>query len=224
MTEIFIHGKLGKEFGKRFKFSISKPRDVISAIDCVVDGFHKRIIELAQSGAQYTLIADDQIIGGVEDYIGKRKIKQIHIIPTVFGAGVAALAVGVVALAGAYAASAASLVFLSTVLLAVAFSAISFGIQALLAKPPKENDASASAGSQSNVSATSKSFLFTNKENITQQGNPVPLGYGRLRIGSAVIQQTLKSYPNSLSTFNEFVGQSTQNGQGSMSVIHNQEL
>lgn len=226
MTEIFVHGALGKEFGKYFKFSISKPRDAILAIDSAIDGFHKRIVELSQSGAQYSLIADDQIIGGVEDYVGKRKIKQIHIVPTVFGAGVVALVVGVIALAGAYAASVAGAVFLSTVLLAVAFTAISFGVQSLLAKPPSANSASlsASSGQQSSTSATSKSFLFTNKENITQQGNPVPLGYGRLRIGSAVIQQTVKSYPNSLSTFNEFVGQSTQNGQGSMSVIHNQEL
>jgi len=218
MTEVFVYGKLGKEFGKYFKFSISKPRDVIDAIDSVFEGFHNRMIELARSGAHYSLIADDQVIGSVEDFIAKRKIKQIHIVPTLFGSGVAALVIGVVALVGAVAAGGTA-TLIGAVLLAVAFTAISFGVQSLLAKPPSANNASISGGSgqQGSTSATSKSFLFTNKENITQQGNPVPLGYGRLRIGSAVI-------PNSLSTVKEFVSQSPQEGQGSMSIIHNQEI
>lgn len=226
MTEVFVHGRLGKEFGKCFKFSISKPRDVVAAIDSVFEGFHNRMIELARSGAHYSLIADDQVIGSVEDFVGKRKIKQVHIVPVLFGSGVAALAIGVVALIGSVAATSAGFAILGSILLAVAFTAISFGVQSLLAKPPSANSASVSGGSgqQGSTSATSKSFLFTNKENITQQGNPVPLGYGRLRIGSAVIQQTVKSYPNSLSTFNEFVSQSSQEGQGSMSIIHNQEI
>lgn len=225
MTEVFVHGRLGKEFGKCFKFSISKPRDVIAAIDSVFEGFHNRMIELARSGAHYSLIADDQVIGSVEDFVAKRKIKQVHIVPVLFGSGVVALAIGVVALIGAVAAGGTA-TLIGVVLLAVAFTAISFGVQSLLAKPPSANSASLSGGSgqQGSTSATSKSFLFTNKENITQQGNPVPLGYGRLRIGSAVIQQTVKSYPNSLSTFNEFVNQSSQEGQGSMSIIHNQEI
>jgi len=219
MTDVFIHGKLGREFGKYFKFSLSKPRDAIAAIDANHDGFKKRMVELAQGGAQYSIIAHDQVISTVEDFVAKRNIKQIHIMPVVFGSGVAALAVGVIALGASVAATSAGFAIVGSILLSVALSAISFGIQSLLAKPPEANNASASAS----TSATSKSFLFTNKENITQQGNPVPLGYGRLRIGSAVIQQTIKNYPNSISTFDDFVNQTTQEGQGLMSVINNQQ-
>lgn len=222
MTTIFLYGKIAQKYGKKFKFAISRPKDAIAAIDTIHEGFSKDLIDMGNAGQQYSVVVDDQIVGGVEDFAGKKKIKEVHIVPTIFGAGVGALVTGVVALAtyvGTYGVVSA---LVSQLLLAVAFSAISFGIQALMSKPPKENSASASASS-STTSATSKSFLFTNKENVKQQGNPVPLGYGRLRIGSAVVQETIKSYPNSLSTFDEFVSQSTQEGQGGMSVVNNQQ-
>lgn len=221
MTEIFIHGKLGRKFGRKFKFSVCRPKDAILAIETIHEGFSKEMIEMAKNGQQYSMIINENSVISAEDFCGKKKISRIDIIPTIYGSGaVVALVVGVVALVGAYAASTAGFALLASVLVAVAFSAISYGIQSLLAKPPETNSPSLSAS----TSATSKSFLFTNKENIKQQGNPVPIGYGRLRIGSAVIQETIKSYPNSISTFDEFVSQTTQEGKSSMSIINNQQI
>lgn len=216
MTDIYIHGKLGLEFCKHFRASILKPRDAISIIDANYDGFEKRLMEMARQGFQYSIVADDQLIGSPDELCGKRQFKEIHIVPTICGSGVAALVVGFISVV----ASASVGGLLGSVLYAVGMAAISYGISSLLAKPPDSNNASRT----STTSATSRSFLFTNKENIVQQGNPVPVGYGRLRIGSAVIQQTVKSYPNSISTFDEFASQSTQEGQSQMSIIHNQEL
>lgn len=218
MTEIFIHGKLGRKFGRKFKFSVCRPKDAILAIETIHEGFSKEMIEMAKNGQQYSMIIDENSVVSAEDFCGKKKISRIDIIPTIYGSGaVVALVVGVIA----YAASFFVGEFLAAILVAVAFTAISYGIQSLLAKPPKANDISASTAT---VGATSKSFLFTNKENIKQQGNPVPIGYGRLRIGSAVIQETIKSYPNSISTFDEFVSQTTQEGKSSMSIINNQQI
>ena len=218
MTKVFIHGRLGKEFGEYFELYISKPKDVLLALDANCEGFQKRMIDLAKSGAQYSLIADDQAIGAVEDYISKRKIKEIHIVPTLFGSGVGALAIGIGVIA--YAASFYATGVVAAILVTVAVAAISYGVQTLLTKPPSGN----LVGQTGEAGATSKSYLFSNRENITQQGGPVPLGYGRLRLGSSVIQQSIKNYPNSISTFNEFVNQSTQQGQSSMSLISNQQI
>ena len=218
MTKVFIHGRLGKEFGEYFELYISKPKDVLLALDANCEGFQKRMIDLAKSGAQYSLIADDQAIGAVEDYISKRKIKEIHIVPTLFGSGVGALAIGIGVIA--YAASFYATGVVAAILVAVAVAAISYGVQTLLTKPPSGN----LVGQTGEAGATSKSYLFSNRENITQQGGPVPLGYGRLRLGSSVVQQSIKNYPNSISTFNEFVNQSTQQGQSSMSLISNQQI
>lgn len=220
MTDIFLHGKLAKIYGPKFRFSLCRPKDAFSAIETIHEGFTNKIIELSTLGLQYAIIADNQVVSGPEDLIGKRKIKEIHIVPVVYGSGVAAIAVGVVSLV-AYAATYGTVALIvSQILLAVALTAISFGIQSLLNKPPDANSPSVSAS----TSATSKSFFFSNKENVKQQGNPVPIGYGRLRIGSAVVQETIKSYPNSISTFSEFVSQNTQEGQSQMSLIYNQQL
>lgn len=219
MTEIFIHGKLGRKFGRKFKFSVCRPKDAILAIETIHEGFSKEMIEMAKNGQQYSMIINENSVVSAEDFCGKKKISRIDIIPTIYGSGaVVGLVVGVVALVGAYAVGTATLI--GGILLAVALTAISYGIQSLLAKPPETNSPSLSAS----TSATSKSFLFTNKENIKQQGNPVPIGYGRLRIGSSVIQETIKSYPNSISTFDEFVSQTTQEGKSSMSIINNQQI
>lgn len=226
MTEVFIHGFLGQKYGKQFKFSITKPKDVFSALDCVFEGFSAEIVKLSNKGMQYSLVVDDEELTNSADLDAKRKIKTINIVPTIFGAGIGALVVGVVAAIGSYAAGAAGFAFLSSVLLSVAVSAISFGVQSLLSKPPQANAISQSGPSASTAStnATSKSFLFSNRENVASQGNPVPLGYGRLRVGAAIIQENVKSYPNSVSTFDEFASQAVQEGQSMMSIVQNQDV
>lgn len=218
MTKIFLHGLIGREFGKEWNISISNPKDVIHAIDSQEEGFRKRLLELSEKGMQYALVVDDQLVDEVS-VLRKGKIKEIHIVPVIFGSGPAIFfAVGLLSLGSAAAVGTGT--FIGSLLLSVGLSAISFGISSLLSKPPSQNAISNSA----TVSATTKSFLFTNKENIAAQGTPVPLGYGRLQIGSAIIQESIKSYPNSLSTFDEFASQSLQVGGNNMSIIHNQQL
>ena len=56
--------------------------------------------------------------------------------------------------------------------------------------PKPENEAlEISAG------ASKGSLIFTNTANVASQGSPVPIGYGRLLVGSQVIQATIKSFP-----------------------------
>ncbi len=228
MTEVFIHGYLGQKYGKKFKFSLSKAKDVFRALDCQFEGFSNEIVKLSSQGMQYSIVVDDEELLSSPDLETKRKIKTIHIVPTVFGAGpVAAIVVGVVAGAAGYAlAGVAGYALLSSILISVALSAISYGIQALTTKPPSYNAVSQGgpAASTASTNATSKSFLFSNRENVASQGNPVPLGYGRLRVGASIIQENIKSYPNSISTFDEFASQAVQEGQGMMSIIHNQSI
>lgn len=221
MTTIFLHGKIAKKYGKKFKFAVSRPKDAILALDTIFEDFSKELIDLAKKGFQYSLVVDNKPITGVEDFTSKSSIKEIHILPVICGSGAIGAIVGGIAIyALAAAASTAGYALLATVLTAVALAAISYGIQSLMAKPPDQNNPGASTATSA---ATSKSFMFTNKENVKQQGNPIPVGYGRLRIGSAVIQETVKSYPNSISTFDEFVSQTTQEGQSNMSIVNNQQ-
>jgi hypothetical protein len=67
----------------------------------------------------------------------------------------------------------------------VFWAAISF---ALTPQPELQQIEATAQGSKS-------SLIFSNIVNTANQGAPLPVGYGRLKVGSQVIQATIKSYP-----------------------------
>jgi hypothetical protein len=73
----------------------------------------------------------------------------------------------------------------ATIAKALIFAAISY---ALAPKPENEALEIEADGSKS-------SLIFSNTINVASQGSAVPLGYGRLKVGSQVIQATIKSFP-----------------------------
>ena len=49
------------------------------------------------------------------------------------------------------------------------------------------------------VGGDSKSLMFSSSQiNLAAQGSPLPIGYGRLKVGSSVIQSSLKSLPQTI--------------------------
>lgn len=65
-------------------------------------------------------------------------------------------------------------------------------IQMALAPKPE------SKRTESTISGAKESFMISSKGNLAEQGVPVPVGYGRLRTGSNIIQVTIKSYPQNV--------------------------
>jgi hypothetical protein len=63
---------------------------------------------------------------------------------------------------------------------------------------------------------------FSNRENITEQGNPVPLVYGRIKIGSAVIQSSIKSFPLNLTLAQEFLNSTEQKSANQVAIVTSQ--
>lgn len=217
MTNVYIHGLLAKEFGKKFKFSLGRPKDVVSAIDANKKGFTNRIIELAKRGAHYSIVVDGIVANKFS--LERGTPKDIHIIPMISGSAGVVTAIGVILYAAAlYAPEYAA------ILIAIGSIAVSYGISNLMQKNNQSDVGSASA----TANALNKSFLFSNGENVAEQGNPLPIGYGRLRIGSAVIQSTIKSFPSkfdensSLPIYSEFVELSTKRGLSQFGVIDRQ--
>lgn len=217
MTNVYIHGLLAKEFGRKFKFSLGRPKDVVSAIDANKKGFTNRIIELAKKGAHYYIVVDGIVANKFS--LERGTPKDIHIIPMISGSAGVVTAIGVILYAAAYLAPE-----YAAILVALGSIAISYGISNLMQKGNKSDVGSASA----TANALNKSFLFSNGENVAEQGNPLPIGYGRLRIGSAVIQSTIKSFPskwdeaNSSPIYSEFVELATKRGLSQFGIIDRQ--
>lgn len=197
MTKIYIHGKLSKFFGKNFSFRVSSVLFALKAIDANNEGFLKKLKELSDEGLNYFAIVNGKLIQNINSYIENIKIKTIYLIPAIAGSGGfvgAAVATGL-----GYALDSAAGIIISSVVSAVVNSAISlavsFAVQAMTksqSAAPQQNIAIGGAVSQ--IAGTTKSYIFSDKFNVVSQGRSVPVGYGRVYIGSLVIAASLRNY------------------------------
>ena len=175
MTQINLHGILAREYGDVFKLSLPNPKDVLEAIDCNRKGFISRIIELQKEGFCYDIIVDKKRISAGEEMDGFHNPQTIDLVPAIAGAGFLA---PVFAFLG-------SGTLLATVAKAIIFAAIAYALT-----PKPENEAL-----EIEADASKSSLIFSNTVNVASQGAAVPIGYGRLKVGSQVIQATIKSFP-----------------------------
>ena len=172
MTKINLHGILKYEFGEIIPLNITRPKEVIDAIDSIKKDFRTRVYQLARENVHFNIIADGESVKNFNQLEMKKNFKQIDIVPMVAG-GVFVIDDMIIMVA-----------------INIAIMVASLAIQmAMRPKPPKAQQLS------SEISGNKQSFLFSSKGNLTQQGNPVPVGYGRLRVGSSIIQTSVKSYP-----------------------------
>lgn len=192
MTQIRLHGILGKEFGEFFSFKLGRAKDVIRAIDANKKNFIKRINDLAKEGFNYTLVVDGKKISDLSEIEIKKEHNNIEIVPMIVGSGpIAATAVTAIASAALASAFAAGTISATAFMLgSIALAVVSMGLQMLLAPKPD-----AGPPISSTTKAFSESFSFSNKVNVASQGTPVPVGYGRLKVGSQLVQFSIKSYP-----------------------------
>lgn len=186
MTNIKLHGIIAKDFGQGLSLSLDNVGNIMDAMDANNPGFIKKLNELSQMGLQYCLIIDGVITKERNQLNKKEMPKQIDFVPIICGQGVVLAVVGaglLVASGGVGIAALIGGIFLST------------GLSMLLA--PKQDFGDA-AQAESSVTGLEKSFAFANKANMASQGVSVPVGYGRMRVGSLVVQGTIKTYPQNL--------------------------
>lgn len=170
MTTIRLHGILAQKYGKVFKMNISKPRDVIRAIDANRDGFRKTVIDLQKQGFSYEILVNKKRLNR-DLFFNSKKPQEIDFVPFIVGSG------------------------LEQILIALAFSLASAAIQYALMDPGTID------GGETVVGGDSKSLMFSSSQiNLAAQGSPLPIGYGRLKVGSSVIQSSLKSLPQTVNS------------------------
>ena len=193
MTTINIHGILANEFGQVFSMNIRKPKEIMMAINTNKPNFISKIIELSKEGIHYAIIIDGKDIKEPLELEIKKSPKVIDIVPIICGSGPVALAaVGAITL---YASTTAAVTAIGAGFAAFVGAAgammLSVGIQMMMAPNPEK----AGKAPRIEVGGVKESFLFGSKANLLEQGSPVPVGYGRLRVGSNVILTTVHSHP-----------------------------
>jgi predicted phage tail protein len=202
MTNIIIKGVLGKKFGELFKFKIKNPLEALRAIEVNRTGFFVELKKLNQAGCDYAIIVDGEVIKNEYELQENKKIKTIFIIPTIIGAGFAApFVAAAIGLAGSKVA-----VFIIGTILQTAFSlGVSFLISSLqkTAAPPQQRIAV--GGASASVEARGKSFIFSNPQNTAKQGSSIPIGYGKFKINSNIIEINIKNYNSNADNKTEFL-------------------
>lgn len=193
MTEVHLHGILAKKYGKVHKFALSKPKDLLLALEANDDSFPIELKKLAQKNIHYTFVVNDRWVKTNEN-IGNEKIKKLDFVPVILGSGPTAVIAGI------------------SLAISIA-SAVYAYVQAGKVEYPKI------PGAEGTTSALSRSLAFSNRENILEQGNPVPLVYGRFRVGSFVIQSTIKSFPLNMTLGDEFNNTSTKKSNNQSAFI-----
>ena len=180
MKTVYLHGKLGKRFGKKWSLNVNTVQEAYSAIEANSDGFFEYIFKASNNGIDYiTLTKNPEHIQNEDDLkenlidteLGKLKNKssEIHIVSPSYGSGVI---MPILFVGGAISGG------LTAVGMVVVSLAISYAINALTKtpEPPKKKDP-----------ITSKSFLIAGASTRQAQGIAVPVGYGRLKIGATNI-------------------------------------
>ena len=216
MTKVYVNGILGKIFGQFFQFKINNGFSALKAIDANREGFLKKIKDLSLDGISYQLIIDDELVCYKNSLIEKKNIKTIYIIPIVIGFG-EAIASAIPALVSTTASS--GLTIMGQVVAFAINTAISIGIQlGVAALTASSNNQGATpqpqvgvGGASALIEARGKSFVFASVENVASQGDPIPVGYGRVKCGSKVIHGSTKSYPTSVNNVIEFASVNLNN-------------
>jgi predicted phage tail protein len=200
MRVIRLNGKLGKRFGRVHRLDVRTPAEAIRALCAILDGFQQFLATSHEKGVAYRCAVDRDPL--VEDQIHYPMSRSFSITPVVHGAGkTLGIVLGVALIAASVFMPAFTPVFsalgstfgfsaAATMWLGVALTL--GGVAQLLAPTPKSMDPS-SGTRQENA-------YFNGPVNTTAQGNPVPFGYGRMIVGSAVVSASIsieqKSTPN----------------------------
>ena len=157
-TKIILHGKIAKKFGKSFEFyNINNLRSAVSAMNTIDPEFKSYLVKQSQEGIHYQVIVDEKIVQNVNNFTNIKPESEIQFVPCILGADPV------------------------TILVTLVVNLIVAGIQYLLYPEEALNERRIEA------SIKGESYMFSSPDNLARQGQTLPLGYGRLRIGSQVV-------------------------------------
>jgi predicted phage tail protein len=175
LTTIKLYGDLGEKFGKEFQFEVHSPAEAVRLLAANFKGFTEFFVG-EDLKKQYHVYVGKQDLDTKEIDHPVSPKEVIKIVPVVAGGTenpFIRIIVGVVlVVAAAYGAPTAS----------IGWGLIIGGVSQVLFAPPTPPSAAALE-----VDENMPSYNFDGPVNTVRQGNPVPVGYGRLRVGSQVI-------------------------------------
>ena len=197
LVRIKLHGHLGKTMKKRvWSLSVETVSEAINAINILSNNkLKKRLIKDHRENIKYNVLIDGrdfmhedpldikkpETIKSSELCLKNNKMKTIDLIPIIEGAGdginIFTIILAIVLIVWGFIIAAAGNPQLGYAMVMAGLGLLAAGISNLIAKAPKPGEISDSIGS----------YMFNGPQNTDKEGNPVPVGYGRLLVGSQIV-------------------------------------
>jgi predicted phage tail protein len=181
LTKVRLDGVMGKKFGKEWELDVSSPAEALRMIEANKPGLKAWIIANREKYDAYRVVCtfdDDreEELGDSTYAVTRTNLKSIRFSPTVAGAsGVAKIIVGIIIIVANF------LTIQNPYLYKLGATLIIGGVIEVLSPRPRQTE----PDQQRN------SFYFDGPVNTERQGNPVPLIYGQVLIGSHPISASI---------------------------------
>ncbi|MGC1332482.1 tail assembly protein [Pseudomonas sp.] len=193
LRTIRLYGKLGARFGRVHTLAVASAAEACRALSVLLPGFEQFMFEAKDKGMAFAVFHGKRNIAKDElgDPPGRNEIRIAPVIQGSKRAGTLQTVIGVALIAvasyftGGAAAGGAGLFGAGSagtawgIAGAVGISLAIGGVAQMITGTAKGLSTSDSADNQ-------PSYSFGGPVNTQAQGNPVPLGYGRMIVGSAV--------------------------------------
>ena len=187
LIEVKLLGELGRRFGRSYSFVADSPRNVISALCNQLEGFKEYMSNAHEQGMGFRLVNEDP--EGMDYSNVMMGCSRLIIAPIVTGGGtigriligVALIGLAFVPFGGAFAGFAAAkgaFALGSGFLFSTGASLLLTGIASLLTP---------AVATPTSDTQKKDSFLFDRAAELTTQGSPVPILYGRFLAASPLI-------------------------------------
>jgi predicted phage tail protein len=190
MTIVKLHGKLAEEVGaESWNLNISSVAEAFHAINVQSkDGMRKFFIKRENAYARYKVLVNGEETSPTDNIkenelvLNRPKMDTIDVVPVLEGAGMGWIGVVLGGLGMAFAQTDIGMM--------ASLALLAMGISEMLAKPPQMPEQRQITNPSSDPTALANSYLFSGPANVLNEGGPVPLGYGRLIVGSQVIMSS----------------------------------
>lgn len=185
LKTVLLYGALGQRFGRVHRLAVDTPAEAVRALSANFPAFEAYV---ARSESGYRVRYSDAVAENARELHNPAGPGTIRIIPVVAGAknGMGGIFLGAALIAFAWwnPLGWSTIAFMGTTvgaaMTSIGVSLVLGGVTQMLAPQPKTPTVAERPENQ-------PSYLFDGPVNTTAQGHPVPVGYGRLIVGSAVI-------------------------------------
>jgi predicted phage tail protein len=185
MTNVIIHGRFGEVVGKHHNFACSKLSEVFRAIESNTGMLRK--YTSSNRKRKMSIFVNGKAASDKNFDLVNVKNSEVVILPILMGAIgftiVAAISTAATLTVGAK---------IAAVIINIAFA---IGMSLLMSKLLAPDDPD---------TASTSSYIFNQAENAVKQGSPVPVGYGRFKVGSTILSVSLINVDKALTLEGNF--------------------